>query len=225
MEAKDLYSADKRGKQFSRDLIHGTFLQWNMPDFRNFRTKVGYLQSNPYSDVFHTLTLILGSVKLVHIAISSLTLMSGYRFLVKRASSSWSCWEVKCVRCRRCLLDMIEFLLALQSVLRVVVPVDKAPDATGEVPPPPLPPEDSSSSSSWLSGSSGLKSFRALGSGKWISLDTLHTGQYGGCTIFVQGRKIQTDAVQNHPYWPDFWHWISAGLPFKIFFHIIYWIL
>ena len=181
-------------------------------------TEVRNLQSNPYSDVFHTLTLILGSVKLVHIAISSLTLMSGYRFLVKRASSSWSCWEVKCVRCRRCLLEMIEFLLALQSVFRVVVPVDKAPVATGEVPPPPpLPPEDSSSSSSWLSGSSGLKSFRALGSGKWMKV-WIHTGQYGGSTegggfaIFVQGRKTQTDAVQNHPYWPDFWHWKRAGL-------------
>ena len=184
-------------------------------------------------NLFHTLTVILGSVKLVHIAISSLTLMSGYRFLVKRASSSWSCWEVKCVLCRRCLLEMIEFLLALQSVLRVVVPEDKAPVATGEVPPPPppLPPEDSSSSSSWLSGSSGLKSFRALGSGKWISLDKLHTGQYGGFYRgwrFLPGcpRKKNSDwCGAKSSIWPDFWHWKRVGLLFKIFFHIIYWIL
>lgn len=48
------------------------------------------------------LTRTRASVRLVHTAISSLVLMSGYRFLWKVASSSCSCWLVKCVRCRRC---------------------------------------------------------------------------------------------------------------------------
>lgn len=47
------------------------------------------------------LTRTLASVRFVHIAISSLVLMSGYRFLAKVASSSCNCWEVKCVRWRR----------------------------------------------------------------------------------------------------------------------------
>ena len=41
------------------------------------------------------LTLTLGSVRLVHMDISSLVDMSGYLFLANKASSSWSCWEVK----------------------------------------------------------------------------------------------------------------------------------
>ena len=48
----------------------------------------------------HTLTR--ASVRLVHMAISSRTAMSGYRFLENIASSSWSWYEVKCVRCLRC---------------------------------------------------------------------------------------------------------------------------
>lgn len=48
----------------------------------------------------HTLTR--ASVRLVHMAISSRTAISGYRFLENIASSSWSWYEVKCVRCLRC---------------------------------------------------------------------------------------------------------------------------
>lgn len=47
-------------------------------------------------------TRTLASVRFVHTAISSLVLISGYRFLWKVASSSCSCWLVKWVRCRRC---------------------------------------------------------------------------------------------------------------------------
>ena len=62
------------------------------------------------------LTRILGSVRVVHIAMSSLVLMSGYRFLWKSASNSWSCWEVKCVLCLRLPLaltatELLELLL------------------------------------------------------------------------------------------------------------------
>ncbi len=56
------------------------------------------------------LTLTLASVRLVHMAISSRVLMSGYRFRAKVASSSWSCWEVKWVRCLRCRFLFLEFL-------------------------------------------------------------------------------------------------------------------
>lgn len=49
------------------------------------------------------LTLTRGSVRFVHIAISSRVLISGYRFRVKVASSSWSCCDVKWVLWRRCL--------------------------------------------------------------------------------------------------------------------------
>lgn len=55
------------------------------------------------------LTLTLASVRFVHMAISSLVDMSGYRFLAKVASSSWSCWEVKWVLCLRCLLFFLSF--------------------------------------------------------------------------------------------------------------------
>ncbi len=51
-----------------------------------------------YSSSLLLLTLILGSERLVHMEISSLVLMSGYRFLVKSASNSCSCAEVKWVR-------------------------------------------------------------------------------------------------------------------------------
>ena len=59
-------------------------------------------------------TRMRGSARLVHIEISSLTLMSGYRFLIKRDSSSCSCWDVKCVRCLR-----IRLLSALSTKLRL----------------------------------------------------------------------------------------------------------
>lgn len=55
------------------------------------------------------LTLTRASVRLVHMAISSRVDMSGYLFLEKVASSSWSCWEVKCVRCRRCRFPGLAF--------------------------------------------------------------------------------------------------------------------
>ena len=63
----------------------------------------------------YELTLTLGSVRLVHIAISSRTLISGYRFLVKRASSSCNCWLVKWVRWRRCLLLFLSFFPTFDS--------------------------------------------------------------------------------------------------------------
>lgn len=49
-----------------------------------------------------SLTRTRASVRLVHTAISSRVLMSGYRFLWKVASSSCSCWLVKWVLCRLC---------------------------------------------------------------------------------------------------------------------------
>ena len=81
------------------------------------------------------LTLILGSVNEVHIAISSRVLMSGYRFLVKRASNSCNCCEVKWVLCLLWRLSLIVFLLLLlEQFLDLISLV----------------------SSSWLSGLSGL---------------------------------------------------------------------
>ena len=76
------------------------------------------------------LTLILGSVNEVHMAMSSLVLMSGYLFLAKRASNSCSCCEVKCVLCLLCRLSLTLFLLLLALMSFV--------------------------SSSWLSGLTGL---------------------------------------------------------------------
>ena len=55
-------------------------------------------------------TRTLGSVRLVHIAISSRTLISGYRLRAKRASNSCNCWLVKWVLWRRCLLLFLSFL-------------------------------------------------------------------------------------------------------------------
>lgn len=62
------------------------------------------------------LTLTLASVKLVHIAISSLVLMSGYLFRAKVASSSCNCWLVKCVRCLRWRFVFLSFLPSSVSV-------------------------------------------------------------------------------------------------------------
>lgn len=47
-----------------------------------------------------SLTLTRASDKLVHMAISSLVDISGYRFRANVASNSCNCWDVKCVRCR-----------------------------------------------------------------------------------------------------------------------------
>ena len=59
------------------------------------------------------LTLTWYSVRLVHITISSRMLISGYRFLVKSASSSCNCWLVKWVRLRRWLLLFLLFFPSL----------------------------------------------------------------------------------------------------------------
>ena len=59
------------------------------------------------------LTLILGSVNEVHMAMSSLVLISGYLFLAKSASNSCSCCEVKCVLCLLWRLSLTLFLLLL----------------------------------------------------------------------------------------------------------------
>ena len=76
------------------------------------------------------LTLILGSVSEVHMAMSSLVLISGYLFLAKSASNSCSCCEVKCVLCLLWRLSLTLFLLLLALMSFV--------------------------SSSWLSGLTGL---------------------------------------------------------------------
>lgn len=76
------------------------------------------------------LTLTLASVRLVHMAISSRVLISGYRFLVNVASNSCNCCEVKWVLCRRWrLFVLLLLLLALlflwsfddRAVIEVVV--------------------------------------------------------------------------------------------------------
>lgn len=61
---------------------------------------------------FSKLTLTRASVKLVHIAISSLVDISGYRFLLNVCSNSCNCCDVKCVLCRRCLLFFLSFLVS-----------------------------------------------------------------------------------------------------------------
>lgn len=62
------------------------------------------------------------SVRLVHAAISSLVAMSGYRFRWNVASSSCSCWLVKCVRCRRCRFGLAWLPLAPPPPCPVVGP-------------------------------------------------------------------------------------------------------
>ena len=57
-----------------------------------------------------TLTLILGSVRDVHMAMSSLVLMSGYLFLANKASNSCNCCEVKWVLCLLWRLSLTLFL-------------------------------------------------------------------------------------------------------------------
>lgn len=56
-----------------------------------------------------TLTLTRASVKLVHMAISSRVLMSGYRLRLNVCSNSWSCCDVKCVLWRRWRLFFLSF--------------------------------------------------------------------------------------------------------------------
>lgn len=62
------------------------------------------------------LTLTRASVRFVHIAISSLVLISGYLFLAKVASSSCNCCDVKCVLCLLCRLFFLSFLLSSESL-------------------------------------------------------------------------------------------------------------
>ena len=89
------------------------------------------------------LTLIRGSEREVHMAISSRVLMSGYLFLANSASNSWSCCEVKWVRCR---LWRLSFTLFLLLLLLLFLPLfEFVDDLTWSL-----------VSSSWLSGLSGL---------------------------------------------------------------------
>ena len=69
-------------------------------------------------ECFFVFTLTRGSVKFVHMAISSRVLMSGYRLRVKVASSSCNCCDVKWVLCRRC------------RFFRPSLSVSSAPEAT-----------------------------------------------------------------------------------------------
>lgn len=55
------------------------------------------------------LTLTRASVKLVHMAISSRVLISGYRLRLNVCSNSCSCCDVKCVLWRRCRLFFLSF--------------------------------------------------------------------------------------------------------------------
>lgn len=68
------------------------------------------------------LTLTLASVRFVHMAISSLVLMSGYRFLVNVASSSWSCCEVKWVLCLLCLFVFLLFFMLVSLTSSATTP-------------------------------------------------------------------------------------------------------
>lgn len=71
---------------------------------------------------YFVLTLTLASVRFVHMAISSLVLMSGYRFLVNVASSSWSCCEVKCVLCLLCLFVFLLFFILVSLTSSATTP-------------------------------------------------------------------------------------------------------
>lgn len=77
-----------------------------------------------------SLTLTRGSGSLVNRPISSLVDISGYRFLMNKASSSWSCWDVKCVLCR---LWRLFFFPSLSSALFTPT------TPSGETTPPPAP--------------------------------------------------------------------------------------
>lgn len=61
-------------------------------------------------------TLTLASERFVHMAISSLVDMSGYRFLEKVCSSSCNCCDVKWVLCRLCLLFFLPSLSSTSVV-------------------------------------------------------------------------------------------------------------
>ena len=75
------------------------------------------LEKAVHTFIVWELTLIRGSEREVHMAISSRVLMSGYLFLANSASNSWSCCEVKCVRCRLWRLSFTLFLLLLLLLL------------------------------------------------------------------------------------------------------------
>ena len=75
------------------------------------------LEKAVHTFIVWELTLIRGSEREVHMAISSRVLMSGYLFLANSASNSWSCCEVKWVRCRLWRLSFTLFLLLLLLLL------------------------------------------------------------------------------------------------------------
>ena len=102
------------------------------------------LEKAVHTFIVWELTLIRGSEREVHMAISSRVLMSGYLFLANSASNSWSCCEVKWVRCRLWRLSFTLFLLLL--LLLLFLPLfEFVDDLTWSL-----------VSSSWLSGLSGL---------------------------------------------------------------------
>ena len=101
------------------------------------------LEKAVHTFIVWELTLIRGSEREVHMAISSRVLMSGYLFLANSASNSWSCCEVKWVRCR---LWRLSFTLFLLLLLLLFLPLfEFVDDLTWSL-----------VSSSWLSGLSGL---------------------------------------------------------------------
>ena len=104
---------------------------------------VSKIEKAVHTFIVWELTLIRGSEREVHMAISSRVLMSGYLFLANSASNSWSCCEVKCVRCR---LWRLSFTLFLLLLLLLFLPLfEFVDDLTWSL-----------VSSSWLSGLSGL---------------------------------------------------------------------
>ena len=126
----------------------GIFFLFNCEDsklFLGFSWKyvVSKIEKAVHTFIVWELTLIRGSDREVHMAISSRVLMSGYLFLANSASNSWSCCEVKWVRCR---LWRLSFTLFLLLLLLLFLPLfEFVDDLTWSL-----------VSSSWLSGLSGL---------------------------------------------------------------------
>ena len=129
--------------------IFGFFLliRENSKLFLGFSWKyvVSKIEKAVHTFIVWELTLIRGSEREVHMAISSRVLMSGYLFLANSASNSWSCCEVKWVRCRLWRLSFTLFLLLLLLLLFLPLLFEFVDDLTWSL-----------VSSSWLSGLSGL---------------------------------------------------------------------
>ena len=138
------------------------------------------------------LTLILGSVNEVHMAMSSLVLMSGYLFLAKRASNSCSCCEVKCVLCLLCRLSLTLFLLLLALMSFV--------------------------SSSWLSGLTGLwLGSSEAGSETWDFKDDRPSDlQFFFIALLENpcknGKTLEESLKENNDKWKNWgsWPWEEA---------------